>query len=458
MKIIDKNGREKTKACDWRGGPDQASSDGKTSIGLVNPYTKILVGSSNVGDLDPTCRMTIVSGDIVVRDLVNEAKFTRGSLSTIYEFLTRKGSPPQVITKADITGCVSADTGFRPLVVYDNKLYFITDNSSADTDANGRKLYVFDGSQFQYYTRSQTNIGASDSVKFLGDISGKLYFVSDNGTVATDATATKILCFDGTTWTYLTKGDLGITANERILGNGIRFGDNKIIFGSYSTHATNVAKIYTFSGTGCSGVSKTNLFSGAYVYEFVPIFFIPSHGAAFVGSVCSGTSYYYYYVTLDGITWSGYRMSETFREFNSGSKWIGDYGFVMSRNSGGPGISLWAHPQMYLAYTETNPVISGSTRTIQTTIWDDALIIGNELSSIQRMDISGSQISVQRLGYSPTFFPKTNLPGPLVSGDVGLFPTSFNYDLYIMTTNPSSNMDSTAAKILLIRPPGKIWY
>ena len=182
----------------------------------------------------------------------------RNGITTAVSDLLLTSVKPTVITKATIGG-VANDTQMWSMAVYKNKLYVGTYNNTNATDATGAKLLVFDGTTWAVITKA-TMGGANGDwwMRSMAVFNDKLYIGTGNTTAATNATGSKLLVYDGTTWTSITKATMGADANDlhmqsmSVYNSSLYIGT---INATVSTDATG-AKLIKYDGTTWTTVTK----------------------------------------------------------------------------------------------------------------------------------------------------------------------------------------------------------
>jgi len=163
--------------------------------------------------------------------------------------------------KSDIGG-VNEDTYFYCMAVYKEKLYVGTYNSNLATNNTGAKLFVYDGSSWSIITKADIGAHAND-VGFVGMCiyNNKLYVGTQNMTLTTDSTGAKVCVYDGSSWSIILKSDIGAHANDNIF-YGMCVYSNKLYIGTYNaTAATDVtaAKVCVYDGSSWSVILKSTM-------------------------------------------------------------------------------------------------------------------------------------------------------------------------------------------------------
>jgi hypothetical protein len=180
-----------------------------------------------------------------------------------------KAEGPTVYTKATI-GLDSSVELLGRMVVYQEKLYIGSYSLTVDTDDTAACLIVYDKSDDSWTVITKADIGfvaADDTVEPIAVYDGKLWVGTNNYTAASDGTGASIACFDGTTWTRYTKGDILGTDADCALGVSWMYGcglvfDDKLFISTYNpTAATDstAAKLLVYDGTSWSRIVKSTI-------------------------------------------------------------------------------------------------------------------------------------------------------------------------------------------------------
>ena len=168
---------------------------------------------------------------------------------------------PTVVLKSQM-GAVAADTAADSMIVFQGKLYIGTGNSTAATDSTGAKLLVFDGTSWSTITKATMGAVAADrAVESMAVYGNKLYVGWYNTTVATDATASKVCVFNGSSWSVITKATMGAVANDLYLVSMGVYNNALYIGTGNTTAATDAtgAKVLKYDGATWSIFTKATM-------------------------------------------------------------------------------------------------------------------------------------------------------------------------------------------------------
>ena len=168
---------------------------------------------------------------------------------------------PTVVLKSAM-GAVAADKTFDSMAVFNGKLYLGTGNSTLATDATAAKVITYDGTTWSVITKATMGGVAGDiAMESMAVYNGKLYIGTYNATAATDSTSNKLLVFDGSTWSTITKATMGGVANDLYFVTMQVYNGALYIGGGNTTAATDstAAKIFKFDGASWSTFTKATV-------------------------------------------------------------------------------------------------------------------------------------------------------------------------------------------------------
>ena len=212
-----------------------------------------------------------------------------------------------IITKATMGGVV-ADTYMQSMAVYNGKLYIGTFNAALATDSTAAKVLCFDGSTWSVITKATMGgVNADRDIQSMAIYNDKLYMGTTNITAATNSTAAKLLVFDGSAWSVITKATMGGVGADIIIQSMVVYND-KLYIGTYNvTAATNstAAKLLVFDGSTWSVITKATM--GGVNADIVMQSMAIYNGKLYIGTqntTLATTSTAAKLLVFDGSTWS----------------------------------------------------------------------------------------------------------------------------------------------------------
>ena len=184
---------------------------------------------------------------------------TASLTSTGSKILVFDGSSWTAITKATM-GADANDVYLYYMAVYNDGLYIGTRNLTAATDATGSKLIKYNGSAWSIITKATMGgVAADTGMKSLAVYEGSLYVGTANATAATNATAAKVIQLATTVWSVITKATMGgVAADVAMLSMAVYNG--KLYVGTQNVTAAvdaTASKLLVFSGNAWLTIIKS---------------------------------------------------------------------------------------------------------------------------------------------------------------------------------------------------------
>jgi hypothetical protein len=212
----------------------------------IKTYTKAMMGGVDA-DRYASFGMGVYAGKLYI----GTYNATVATNSTAAKLMVYDGTTWSIIDKATM-GAHNNDNGLLSFCVYNNKLYIGTNNGTAATDATGCKVLCYDGAAWTSFTKATMGGHANDiAIYSMCVYDGKLYIGTYNTTAATDASGAKVISYDGATWTAYTKTTMGgVNADFAMLMPVVY--NSKLYFGTENaTVATNstAAKLITYDSS-----------------------------------------------------------------------------------------------------------------------------------------------------------------------------------------------------------------
>jgi hypothetical protein len=143
----------------------------------------------------------------VYRDeLYCSVRCTNSSKSKLVVFSPDTNEVSRIYTHSDI-GLSSYDLYFRSMRVYKDKLYMATHNAVTASDNTSSKIVVFDGTSFSFVSKSVAGVGNSSAIFNRLDVVNNYLMVTSN---IAGSGSFPITCYDGSSWTSFSGSSIGL--------------------------------------------------------------------------------------------------------------------------------------------------------------------------------------------------------------------------------------------------------
>ena len=192
---------------------------------------------------------------------IGTRNLTAATDATGSKLIKYNGSAWSIITKATMGG-VAADTGMKSLAVYEGSLYVGTINATVAVDTTGAKVLKYNGSTWSVITKATMGGVAADTQMVIMSVyNGKLYIGTANVTAAVDSTAAKLLVFSGNAWQTILKSTMGGSTTDTYF-EAMAVYDGKLYVGGYNATVAvdeTACKLFQFDQSSWATIVKSTL-------------------------------------------------------------------------------------------------------------------------------------------------------------------------------------------------------
>ena len=384
--------------------------------------------------------------------------------STLSDLLYTVVKPTAVLKSA--MGAVANDLTFTCMAVFQGKLYIGTSNTTAATDSTAAKVLTFDGTTWSVITKATMGMVAADTyISSMAVFQGKLYLGTYNTTAATDSTGAKLVSFDGTTWSVITKAIMGGVTTDQRLSSMVVYGGSLYI-GTYNVTAatdSTAAKllVYYNFGSSWSTINKSVMsavaadqdFPSMAVYNNI-LYIGTTNATAAIDTTGSKV------ISYNGTTWAavtkttmgGVTTDTSFpvMAVYNGKLYIGTANATAATDTTGSKLLVWNGTAWAVITKATMGGATTDTNLESMCVYNGKLYIGTK-NATAAIDATAAKI-LQFDQMAWAVIVKSTLGG--ITTDTDIFSMAiFQGQLWLGTNNATVATDATAARTMHLAYP-----